>query len=138
MNMASIDETIEALEKIRLGVCCYHSTSFCDCKYGVAQAKSRQPWEDGGEVTGCPELRSAMIYLKELKKWKRVQDLLETPEESKGDLTHQLDMAIGLCIKLRMINARYATKLDKAGISKEWTAEELAEVDKEMESDERH
>ena len=69
MFMSPIDDTIEALKKIRRGVCCYlgNTETFCDCKYGVAKSKSERPWEDGGENTGCPELRSAIAYLTMLK-----------------------------------------------------------------------
>jgi len=60
MNLISREEAAAALEKIRQKLCAYSPRAkFCDCKYGAKM--------DGGEETGCPELRSAIYYLLEKK-----------------------------------------------------------------------
>ena len=57
--MAPIDDIIAGLEGIRKCLCAYGPhASTCDCKYGG-------PKNDGGEETGCPELRAAIEILKD-------------------------------------------------------------------------
>lgn len=51
------EEVLNALEKLRVKQCAYTAKgrSRCDCKYGFATAK-----EGYSEITGCPELRTAI------------------------------------------------------------------------------
>jgi hypothetical protein len=59
MNKIPICKLIENLEKMRKKACCYGpDAKVCDCKYGASNE---------GEETGCPELRCAIEYLRELQ-----------------------------------------------------------------------
>lgn len=51
-------ELVYNLEALRKRLCCYSpGISFCDCKYGATGQ---------GEKTGCPELRSVIVLLKNM------------------------------------------------------------------------
>lgn len=54
----------DSLEVLRRRVCAYTSPvnapSFCDCKYGLSDDT-----RNGGEQTGCPELRDAIRLLRQ-------------------------------------------------------------------------
>ena len=77
----------------------------------------------------------------------RAMNLLREYEREKSDFTaifkggtgaNQMDAAIGMLIKMRMINARYGRKLDRAGISREYTVDELMEIEQEMEEEHKN
>jgi len=49
------EETLQNLRKMQQAACVYNNTP-CDCKYGAS----------GGEQTGCPELRTAILLLENM------------------------------------------------------------------------
>ena len=65
---------IDNLERVRKHICCYMGST-CDCKYGVGV--DTRP---GTEATGCPEIRDAIGFLRQLQKIEGGERLLTYQE----------------------------------------------------------
>lgn len=69
-----IGRLIESLERVRKGLCTYMGPT-CDCKYGFPS-----DIRPGTEQTGCPELRDAIGFLRNLERVTNGMTLLTSQE----------------------------------------------------------
>ena len=83
MNYGSKKEIISAIMRLGAQHCAYSLTDkgwsvFCDCKYGYGEGGS----DHGGEVNGCPELRTILALLENMPEWQ-----FKLLTENAGDLS---------------------------------------------------
>ena len=62
--MIDLESLKENIEKIRVGVCAYATTGYCDCKFGGPTYNVNNPGSEN--FSGCAELRTVLDILNNL------------------------------------------------------------------------